>query len=131
IALVVILVPLAIIVVPILTHQDKGTSQIVDSGEEWPLSATAECEDGRTRTIDVHTVDPGGTVDTSALHQGDRIVVSGSGYDTARGIYVAICKIAPNPSEKPGPCLGGVPSMQGEEQEAGSVQFAPSNWVND
>ncbi|MCW4385506.1 hypothetical protein OH146_06940 [Salinibacterium sp. SYSU T00001] len=127
---VVVLGFVAALVVPILTHRDQGQSQLVESDEEWPLEATAVGDDGRTRTIDVHPVEPGGVIDTSALREGDRIVVSGSGFDTARGIYVAICKI-PDAGEKPGPCLGGVPSTEAEEQVEGSVQFAPSNWIND
>lgn len=128
---VVLLVPVALIVVPILTHSDQGTSEIIDSGEKWPLTVTAQGDDGRTRTIDLHPEQPGGTVDTSALHEGDRVVVSGSGYDTTQGIYAAICKIAKDPTVKPGPCLGGVPENDGVEQPQGAVQFAPSNWVND
>jgi hypothetical protein len=130
-AVVVLLVPVAVLVVPILTHQDKGQSQLVDPGEEWPLTATARGDDGRTRTIDVHAAEPGASVDTSALREGDRLVVSGSGFDTSQGIYVAICKVADDPSVKPGPCLGGVPENDGAEQVEGSIQFAPSNWIND
>lgn len=129
--LVLVLVPVAIIVVPILTHEQQGTSTVVESEEEWPLNVTAVGDDGRTRTLDVVSAQPGGTVDTSALVEGERIVVTGTGFDTSQGIYVAICKIAPDPETKPGPCLGGVPATEGEQQEAGSVQFAPSNWIND
>lgn len=129
--LVVLLIPVAILVVPILTHQNQGQSQLVDPGEQWPLTATAKGDDGRDRTIDIHPVEPGGDVDTSALREGDRFVVSGTGFDTAQGIYVAICTVADDPATKPGPCLGGVPENDGVEQVEGSVQFAPSNWVND
>ncbi|WP_403022435.1 hypothetical protein [Salinibacterium sp. GXW1014] len=120
----------AVLLVPMLTHQDQGSSRLVESEEEWPLDATAVGDDGRTRTIDLHPAEAGGDLDTSALREGDRLVVSGSGFDAGRGIYVAICRI-PDAGEKPGPCLGGVPSTEGEEQVEGSVQFAPSNWIND
>jgi hypothetical protein len=132
-AIVVLLaVPTAILVLPILLHEDGGQSQVVDTGDEWPLTATANGDDGRTRTIDVRAADPGGTVDTSALEPGQKIVVSGTGFDTRQGIYVAICKIPDDPATKPGPCLGGVPSTEtGDEFAEGSVQFAPSNWIND
>jgi hypothetical protein len=124
---IVLLAFVAILVVPILTHQSQGGSEQVDSEEEWPLLASAVGDDGRTRTIDVQT--PGGALDTSALREGDRIVVSGTGFDASRGIYVAICKV-PDAGERPGPCLGGVPETSGEEQVEGSVQYAPSNWIN-
>lgn len=129
---VLLLIPVAILVVPILVHQNGGQSTVVDSGEEWPLTATAVGDDDRIRTIDVHPVEAGGAVDTSSLEPGQRLVVSGIGFDTGQGIYVAICKIPDGPATKPGPCLGGVPSTEaGEEFDAGTVQFAPSNWIND
>lgn len=127
----VVLALVAVLVVPILTHENQGHSQLVESEEAWPLTATAIGDDGRTRTIDVHSVQPGGVVDTSALREGDRIVVSGTGFDSSRGIYVAICKAPESAAVKPGPCLGGVPETEGDAQAEGSVQFAPSNWIND
>lgn len=128
----VLLAVAAVFVVPILLHQDGGQSTVVDSDDEWPLTATAVGDDGRTRTIDVHAVEPGGAVDTSELEAGQRVVVSGTGFDTGQGIYVAICKIPDDSATKPGPCLGGVPSTEtGEEFAEDSVQFAPSNWIND
>ncbi|HEU4806752.1 MAG TPA: hypothetical protein VFT01_00700 [Homoserinimonas sp.] len=129
---VVLLVPIALLVVPILLHQDGGQSTVVESDDDWPLIATAIGDDGRTRTIDVRSAEPGGTVDTSALDPGQKIVVSGTGFDTGQGIYVAICKIPDDPAIKPGPCLGGVPSTEtGEKFAEGTVQFAPINWIND
>lgn len=127
---VVILVPVAIVAVPILTHQNQGLSEQEETGEEWPLTVTATGDDGRERSFTVLSTEPGGTVDTSSLTAGDRLVVSGTGYDASRGIYVAICKI-PATGEKPGPCIGGVPESDGETIEAGSVQYAVSNWIND
>jgi hypothetical protein len=121
----------AVLAVPMLTHEDQGQSQLVESEEEWPLTATAIGDDGRTRALDLHPVEPGGSIDPSALEVGERIVVSGTGFDADRGIYVAICKVPEDPGVKPGPCLGGVPSTDGEAQEQGAVQFAPSNWIND
>ena len=128
---VVILVPVAILGLPILTHQNQGNSNQEKPVEDWPLSATAEGDDGRTREIMVVAPEPGGTVDTSALTAGERVVVSGSGYDAARGIYVAICVIPDSPTIKPGPCLGGVPDQEQETVADGTIQWAPSNWVND
>jgi len=130
-ALIVILIPVAIIVVPILMHQDQGLSHQDQAAEEWPLTASATGDDGRERTIEISTVDGTGEVDTSALTPGEQFVVSGSGYDPERGIYVAICAIPDDPSVKPGPCLGGIPAGGEQDVEEGTIQFAASNWIND
>lgn len=128
--LVLVLTVVAIVVVPILTHAPQGGSNQQSSDEEWPLEATATGDDGRERHLEILSVDPGGTVDTSTLAPGDRFVVSGTGYDPARGIYVAICAI-PEPGGKPGPCLGGVPDQEATEVAEGTIQFGASNWIND
>jgi hypothetical protein len=125
------LIGIVIVVVPILTHVDQGDANQQTPAEQWPLEATATGDDGRERRIRILAVEPGGTVDTSALVPGDRFVVSGTGYDPARGIYVAICAIPDDPGTKPGPCLGGVPTQEAVEVEEGTIQFAPSNWIND
>ena len=130
-ALVVVLVPVAIVAVPILTHQNQGVSVQEESAESWPLTVTAEGDDGRERSFTVLSPEPGGVVDTSALSVGQKLVVSGTGYDGSRGIYVAICKIPSDATVKPGPCIGGVPETEGEAVEAGTVQYAASNWIND
>lgn len=129
--LVVILVPVAIVVVPILTHQSQGLANQDTPVDSFPLEVSATGDDGRTRTLMVVSPEPGGDVDTSAISVGDRVVISGSGYDAARGIYVAICKIPDDPTTKPGPCLGGVPEQEQSDVEAGTIQYAPSNWIND
>lgn len=129
--LVAFLAVIAAIAVPILTHQNAGVANQDEASEEWPLVATATGDDGREREIRIHAVDPGAEVDTSALAPGDRFVVSGSGFDPERGIYVAICAIPDDPTIKPGPCLGGVPEQEATEVEAGTIQFAASNWIND
>jgi hypothetical protein len=126
--LVVVLVPVAIVVVPILTHAPQGSSGQEDPGEQWPLSVTATGDDGRTRTLSVAA--DAGALDTSTLAPGERIVVTGSGFDASQGIYVAICAVTPE-GEKPHPCLGGVPDQEQQEVEEGTVQWAPSNWIND
>lgn len=130
-ALAVVLVVVGIVAVPILTHVDQGEANQEETAEEWPLEATATGDDGREREIRILSAEPGGSIDTSALRPGDRFVVSGTGYDPSRGIYVAICAIPEDPSVKPGPCLGGVPSQEATETEEGAIQFAPSNWIND
>lgn len=130
IAAVVILVPVALIVVPILTHQNQGQSGQEKPTEEWPLSVTATGDDGRERSFSVVSAE-GAELDTSSLVPGQLLIVNGTGYDGSRGIYVAICKIPDEPGGKPGPCIGGVPATTGDEVEAGTVQYAPSNWIND
>jgi hypothetical protein len=130
-ALVLVLAVVAIVLIPILTHVDQGSANQDPSTDEWPLEATATGDDGRERRIEILSVEPGGEVDTSALAPGDRFVVSGTGYDAEQGIYVAICAIPDDPETKPGPCLGGVPSQEPVEVEEGTIQFAPSNWIND
>lgn len=126
-ALVVVLVPVAILVVPILTHRSAGTSGQV-APEGYPTSVEATGDDGRTRILSVTAE---GDVDTSAVNAGDRVVVTGSGFDGSRGIYVAICVIPDDPATKPGPCIGGVPEQEQTEAAEGTVQWAPSNWIND
>lgn len=128
---VVLLGVVAILTVPILTHRDQGVAEQLAAEEEWPSSATAEGEDGRTRTI-AAADESGAPIDTAALAEGQRIVVTGEGFDPERGIYVAICAVPADASTKPGPCLGGVPETDAAEPaEEGAVQWAPSNWIND
>ncbi|HWR84941.1 MAG TPA: hypothetical protein VN200_02980 [Rhodoglobus sp.] len=121
-----VLVPTAAIVLPILLHRDAGLSNQQQPAEAFPGSVTARGDDGRTRELSVPD-----DVDTAALAPGDRIVVTGSGYDASRGIYVAICVIPDDPAVKPGPCIGGAPSQEATEVPEGTVQYAPSNWIND
>ncbi len=129
---IVVLVPVALVVIPIVTHENQGRSGQGDFAEEWPTSVTAAGDDGRTRSFDVLSPEPGASVDTASLTPGTRIVVSGTGYDSSRGIYVAICKIPDDTGSKPGPCIGGVPDQQGAaEGTVGAVEYAPSNWIND
>jgi hypothetical protein len=129
-ALVVVLGVIAFVAIPILTHVDQGVSGQDPATEPWPLVATGTGDDGRDRRIEV-TSETGGAVDTSALEPGDRVIVHGSGFDGNRGIYVAVCAIPDDPTIKPGPCLGGVPDQESQEVDEGTVQYAPSNWIND
>ncbi len=128
--LVVILIPVGILGIPILIHQNQGVSVQETPTTPWPVEVTAIGDDGRTRTFSVAGPD-GETVDTSALEVGERVVVSGDGFDGSRGIYVAICVIPADPTIKPGPCIGGVPDQVTNDAEVGAVQYAPSNWIND
>lgn len=119
------------IVVPILTSTPQGSSGQERVVEGFPQSVSATGDDGRTRTLAAqHDGEP--ERDLSALRVGDRIVVSGSGYNPAQGIYVAVCKVPESRGIKPGPCLGGVPSTEEEGlSSVGAIDYAASNWVND
>jgi hypothetical protein len=127
--LVAVLAVAAVIAIPILTHRDQGLANQAPAAGDWPLTAAATGDDGRDRSIRVTDAD-GGDPDTSALVAGERLIVTGSGYDPERGIYVAICAIPDDPAVKPGPCLGGVPSGD-EAGDENAQQYAPSNWIND
>jgi hypothetical protein len=122
---VLVLVPAAVLGLPVLLHQDGGAANQQQPTEAFPTAVTAEGDDGRTREL---TVDG---ADTAALAPGDRLEVHGSGYDARQGIYVAICVIPDDPTVKPGPCIGGAPVQEGTEVPEGTVQYAPSNWIND
>ena len=52
---------------------------------------------------------------TSGLDpSGERVTVTGTGYDTAKGVYVALCDTAnASSTQAPSPCIGGV-DMEGE-----------------
>lgn len=129
-AIVVVLIPVAVIAVPILLHQNQGAANQEESAQQWPTQAIAIGDDGRERILEV-TAGDGGAVDTSALTTGEHLIVHGTGYDPARGIYVAICVIPDDPTIKPGPCIGGVPDQEQQEVAEGTVQYAASNWIND
>ncbi|MGY6496713.1 MAG: hypothetical protein ACXIUP_00640 [Microcella sp.] len=116
------------VALPILLHEPQGSSgQARVDG--FPTTVTATGDDGLTRTLSAAT-ESGGAVDLAAIAEGDRIVVTGSGYVPNRGIYVAICAIPAQLDGRPGPCLGGVPEQTEDELDEGSVQWAPSNWIN-
>jgi len=93
------------------------------------VSATGE--DGQTRTLGVSKEGSVGE-GVEGLVAGDRLIVTGSGYDASSGIYVAICQVPRDKATRPGPCLGGVPVTEPDGQGVENVtQYAASNWVND
>lgn len=101
----------------------------------YPTSVVATGEDGRTRTLSV-TAEDGSELDLSMLRPGDRVVVTGAGFNTQRGVYVAVCRIPDAPTSRPGPCLGGVPSADAADADTDVdgervAQWAPANWIND
>lgn len=137
---VVVLAFTAVLVVPIILHKAAGaTDESVPSGS-FPTTVTATGGDGKPRTLSVAAED-GSAPDLSHLVVGEKLVVTGSGFDPDQGIYVAICKKMPDPTQKPTPCLGGIPAVAGQGAGGsggtdapvapGTVQYAPSNWIND
>jgi len=119
------------IVVPIVTSSPAGSSGQQREVEGYPASVSATGDDGRTRTLEA-AFESGEERDFSALVAGDRLIVSGSGFDPSKGIYVAVCKVPDSVGGKPGPCLGGVPSTEEDgDSTVGAVEYAASNWVND
>ena len=127
----VLAVVVAWIALPIVTAEPGGSSGQTLNQEGFPLEVSATGDDGRTRTLQAEVEGAPGR-DLSSLTVGDRIIVSGSGYDGNSGIYVAVCKVPDAADQRPGPCLGGVPSTEvdGDETE-GVVEYAASNWIND
>lgn len=122
---VVLLVVAALIVIPILTHSSGGSSG-QDAPAGFATSVEATGEDGRTRTLTLDATGPG-TFDPAHTRQGDRVIVEGSGFDSSVGIYVSFCQI-PEPGDRPGPCLGGIPegAVEGEIDADAPLESA---WV--
>lgn len=130
-AVLVVALFVAWIVLPILASSPQGSSGQPLVVEGYPSSVSATGDDNRTRELSVAS--PGGEdLFLDRVRVGQQMVVSGSGYNPASGIYVAVCKIPERVDEKPGPCLGGVPSTQpAEDSVENVVEYGPSNWVND
>jgi hypothetical protein len=81
---------------------------------------TSLSADGRTGTDGTRTL----TVSQAAGLEpgGQQLAVAGSGYDAAKGIYVALCVVPPR-NAQPTPCGGGVDI----EGQAGAAQWISSN----
>lgn len=73
-----------------------------------------------TVTDGVRTLTVSKSVDLSG--EGDTIVVTGSGYDETKGIYVGLCVIT-SPDEQPSPCGGGID----REGATGASEWISSN----
>ncbi len=130
-AVALLLAGVAAVALPIVLHEPQGSSGQgrVPVGE-FPTEVTATGDDGRIRMLSVAT-EAGGAPDLGAVEVGDRLVVTGAGYDGGSGLYVAVCRVPDEIDGKPGPCLGGVGSQEVEQFEEGVVQWAPSNWINE
>lgn len=114
------------VLIPILTHSSAGGSgQEVPS--EFVSEASATGADGRTRVLRVETID-GKPAELDGLVPGEKLVVTGSGFDAGIGIYLAICAIPDSPDEKPGPCLGGIPEGAEDGAAAADTELS-SAWI--
>lgn len=115
------------VLIPILAHHSAG-----GSGRQVPVGFVSETRakgaDGRTRELRVETAD-GRAAELDALTPGETLVVRGDGFDAGIGIYVAICAIPESASEKPGPCLGGIPA--GAEEGHAEQAALSSVWITD
>lgn len=119
----------AVLIAPFVLPGQTGSSGQDTVVGVWPTTVSATGDDNRTRTMTV--IDEAGDApDLSALQPGQRLIVSGTGYDSKRGIYVAICQIPDAQEVRPGPCLGGVPELDDVSGGEGSVEWASSNWIN-
>ncbi|GAB2566904.1 hypothetical protein GCM10027033_24190 [Leucobacter ruminantium] len=115
------------VLLPMLTHQSAGGSG-QQLPEEFVSETSAVGDDGRTRMLSVELPD-GSAADLGELVPGEELVVQGSGFDAGIGIYVAVCGIPESATEKPGPCLGGIP--EGAEEGHADRAALASAWVTD
>lgn len=60
---------------------------------------------------------------------GSRVAVTGSGYDTAVGVYVALC-VDQGPAAAPSPCVGGV-DMEGSGSSSAWISSNPPSYAGD
>jgi len=118
-----------VFVSPFIFPSETGSSGQSLVVEGFPATMTATGDDGRTRSIQV-TAEDGSEPKLDNLRPGDRLVVTGDGFDSQRGIYVAICQVPAAVDLRPGPCLGGIPELDTEGSQTETVEWAPSNWIN-
>ena len=114
---------------PFVFPGERGSSGLSFDVDGFPTTMSATGDDGRTRDISV-TLEGGGEPNLEQLREGDRLIVRGSGFDSRRGIYVAICQVPERVDVRPGPCLGGVPELDSEGSGAEAIEWASSNWIN-
>ncbi|QYM75361.1 hypothetical protein [Leucobacter luti] len=115
-----------VVLIPILTHQSAG-----GSGQDIPAEYVSETRatgaDGRTRELRVED-STGKLAELDAIVPGESLVISGSGFDSGIGIYLAVCAIPASADEKPGPCLGGIPEGA-ESGDAEAQAGLASAWI--
>lgn len=118
-----------VFVSPFILPSETGSSGQPLVVDGFPTTMTVTGDDGRTRTLTV-TTENGDEPDLATLSPGDRLVVTGDGFDSKRGIYVAICQVPEMVDVRPGPCLGGIPDSDSEGSGVEAVEWGPSNWIN-
>lgn len=124
---VIVLAAVVAVLVPILTHQSAGGSgQAVPDAYVSEVSAAGA--DGRTRTLSV-TEAGDKKFDPAGVQPGESLEITGSGFDAAIGIYLAVCAIPDDPAVKPGPCLGGIP--EGAQEGTADTDQLTSVWITD
>ncbi len=129
--LVLLLILALVVLVPMLTRVSAGPANIQSQPPGSPV-ATSTASDGRTRTIEVFAADGVTPATLTAVQPGDRFVVRGSGFDAGTGIYVASCRIPDDPTEKPSPCLGGIPENAQASKapsEQNTAEFLETSWI--
>ena len=117
----------ALVLVPMWTHVPGGSSGQKPT-EVFSEEVSATGDDGRTRTLSVHSAD-GSAIDGDALTPGERVTVTGIGFDAGIGIYVSFCQLPRTDEQRPGPCLGDVPASEDAAATA-DVETLSSRWIN-
>ena len=118
----------AVIIVPILTHNSAGGSGQDQLPEGFVNSTSAAGADGRNRELVVETT-AGSPADLAQLTPGEELIVRGSGFDAGIGIYVAVCAVPSVPGEKPSPCLGGIPETAESAVVAETSVWITNDWA--
>lgn len=93
---------MALLLVVAMTATGPAASQVTADPTVAPittLSADGRTVSGAGRTLTVSQA-------TGLAPAGQSVLVSGSGFDVAKGVYLALCLIPP-PNQPPSPCGGG------------------------
>jgi hypothetical protein len=91
-----------LVTIVVLAVAGPASAQV---GETIPAPATTTSADGRTTTDGTRTLSVSKVAGLAA--EGETVRVTGTGYDTNKGIYVAFC-VLPAKDQPPTPCGGGM-----------------------
>jgi len=106
---------------PAAAQDDGGTTSTLPGvGDTIPAPSVEVAGDGLSATDGVRTLTVSAAKDLAVA--GAAVTVTGSGYDTSKGIYLAFCKAMPE-GETPTPCGGGA-ALEGS---TGASQWISSN----